>query len=218
MLYHAEQKHNSRPRNNEIDHAHGHFPSPAGVLLAVALRAFEATVTSDACFRSKYWLSLVLICDGVPADAGVLLPLVTCPRLPFESVRGGCLDDLYPVAVRGRRLLAPAAASPPLGVVFDLFILGTMNAGDPSLTIVGPSLLSGRTAAEPLIYPTPFLCLRGVCETTLSGASKKPMDALSDRPSCGEVGILICRSNRCGGVVLALALRTTLGCFRLPAL
>lgn len=109
-----------------------------------------------------------------------------------------------------------AASLPPLDPVFDLFMLGNRKAGELSLTILGPSLLPGRTAAEPLMYPTPFLCRRGVWETTLSGASKKPIDALSDRPSCGDVGRLICRSSKWGGVVLALARRTAPGCFRLP--
>ena len=131
--------------------AHDHFPSPAGVLLAVVLRAFDATVTSDACFRSKYWLSLVLRCDGVPPDVGVLLPLAIEPRPTFESLPGGCLDDRYPVAVRGSRLFAIATSPVTLVVVLALLMLGSMNAGEPSLTMLGPSLLPGRITAEPLM-------------------------------------------------------------------
>ena len=153
----------------------------------------------------------------VAEEVGVLFPLLVAAMPTPESVRVVCRTSRWLGVVLGSRLFAMLTSLPPVVEVFDLCsVLGMTKAGEPSLARPELSRLAGRMTLDPLTYPTPVRCLRGVCETR-SGPSNKPIDARSERPSCGEVAILICLSSRCGGVVLALARRTALpGCLRLP--
>jgi len=76
--------------------------------------------------------------------------------------------------------------------VFARVRLGIANAGELSRTYDEPSRLAGRITFVPLTY-TPLRWRLGVCAT---GGSYMFMLARSERPSWGDVGMLIWRSSK----------------------